>query len=127
MNRQIWFNKAGEPIDAGTANDLLGDRDYARVALARVTSSSDPGIDYRISTVWLGLNHSFLGDGPPILFETMVFGGGEDQDQTCWRWTTEAAAVAGHAEVVATIAATVPDDQVRALDGWPVNLTKEQQ
>lgn len=29
----------------------------------------------RISTVFLGLDHSsFLEDGPPILFETMVFG-----------------------------------------------------
>lgn len=28
--------------------------------------------DYRVSTVFLGLDHSF-GHGPPILFETMIF------------------------------------------------------
>lgn len=28
---------------------------------------------YRVSTVFLGLDHSFDRDGPPILFETMVF------------------------------------------------------
>ncbi|WP_166903861.1 hypothetical protein [Mycobacterium sp. DL440] len=31
-----------------------------------------------VSTVWLGLNHSFTDDGPPIIFETMVFGGVHD-------------------------------------------------
>jgi hypothetical protein len=30
--------------------------------------------DVQISTVFLGLDHSF-GSGPPILFETMIFGG----------------------------------------------------
>lgn len=29
--------------------------------------------DYWISTVFLGLDHRFSDDGPPILFETMVF------------------------------------------------------
>ena len=28
---------------------------------------------YRVSTVFLGLNHGFHGDGPPIVFETMTF------------------------------------------------------
>jgi hypothetical protein len=27
---------------------------------------------YWVSTVWLGLDHSF-GSGPPVIFETMVF------------------------------------------------------
>jgi hypothetical protein len=29
--------------------------------------------DFWVSTVFLGLNHNWWGDGPPILFETMVF------------------------------------------------------
>lgn len=33
----------------------------------------------RVSTVFLGLDHSF-GEGEPLLFETMVFGGEHDQD-----------------------------------------------
>lgn len=28
---------------------------------------------YRVSTVFLGLDHSFTTDGPPLIFETMVF------------------------------------------------------
>lgn len=33
------------------------------------------GRQYHVSTVWLGLDHSFGGYGPPIIFETMIFEG----------------------------------------------------
>lgn len=36
-----------------------------------------------VSTVFLGLDHNWRPDGPPILWETMVFGGPHDQEQ--WR------------------------------------------
>ena len=40
----------------------------------------------RVSTVFLGLDHDF-GGGPPLLFETMVFGGPLDQEQArCSTW-----------------------------------------
>jgi len=39
-----------------------------------------------ISTVFLGINRQF-GDGPPLLFETMVFGGPLDgQTDRCSTW-----------------------------------------
>lgn len=41
--------------------------------------------DVKISTVFLGLDHQF-GDGPPLLFETMIFGG--KHDEFCDRCTT---------------------------------------
>jgi len=50
-----------------------------------------------VSTVFLGLDHSF-GSGPPLLFETMVFGG--DSDDTQERYPTWEEAEAGHAAVV---------------------------
>ncbi len=50
-----------------------------------------------ISTVFLGLDHSF-GEGPPLLFETMVFGGEHDQDQR--RYSTKKDAIEGHEEIV---------------------------
>lgn len=42
----------------------------------------------RVSTVFLGLDHSFGADGPPLLFETMSFGKRPfDQEQTrCSTW-----------------------------------------
>jgi len=110
-----WYDREGQPIDVATANDLLGDRKYSRVALTRITSRSDPAVEYRMSTVWLGLDHNW-GGGEPILFETMSFGGGEQQNESQWRWTTEATAIAGHAEIVATIAATVADERIEDLD-----------
>ena len=51
----------------------------------------------RISTVFLGLNHSFF-EGPPLWFETMVFGGPLDQEQD--RYTTWDEAKAGHEAMV---------------------------
>lgn len=47
----------------------------------------------RVSTVFLGIDHSFMG-GPPLLFETMIFGG--EHDQYCERYTTWEQAEAGH-------------------------------
>jgi hypothetical protein len=43
--------------------------------------------DYSVSTVFLGLNHQY-GEGPPLLFETMVFGEGPlAYEQTrCTTW-----------------------------------------
>lgn len=46
-----------------------------------------------VSTVFLGLDHQW-GDGPPLLFETMIFGGPHDEDQ--WRYSTWDEAVTGH-------------------------------
>lgn len=51
-----------------------------------------------VSTVFLGADHSH-GHGPPVLFETMIFGGPHDEYQR--RYSTLAEAEAGHAEAVA--------------------------
>ncbi len=50
-----------------------------------------------ISTIFLGLDHGF-DDGPPLLFETMIFGGDGDQDQ--WRYATWEEAEKGHAKAL---------------------------
>lgn len=40
-----------------------------------------------VSTVFLGINHRFLDNGPPLLFETMVFGGPFHEEMTrCSTW-----------------------------------------
>jgi len=63
-----------------------GDRCTKRVAF-------DENDDVRVSTVFLGMNHNW-GEGPPILFETMIFGG--DHDEYQWRYVTWDEAIAGH-------------------------------
>lgn len=57
----------------------------------RVALDEQNGI--RVSTVFLGLDHSF-GDGKLQIFETMIFGGSHDED--CGRYATWAEATAGH-------------------------------
>lgn len=51
----------------------------------------------RISTVFLGSDHQYL-DGPPLLFETMVFGGPMDGEME--RYTTLEQAEQGHKAMV---------------------------
>jgi hypothetical protein len=63
-----------------------------RVALTQVGP-------YRVSTVFLGLDHRFFGDGPPLLFETMSFGP-DDNEVSQLRWSTWAEAELGHMEEV---------------------------
>jgi hypothetical protein len=51
----------------------------------------------RVSTVFLGLDHNFLEEGAPILFETMVFANGAKMiDLACERYSSYSDAVAGH-------------------------------
>ncbi len=64
--------------------------------------------DADVSTVWLGLDHSFRG-GPPLIFETMIFGG--EHDLWCTRYTTEEDAVRGHLRLIERLRAGLsPDD-----------------
>lgn len=53
--------------------------------------------DASVSTVFLGIDHSFGGD-TPILFETMIFGGEHDQYQE--RYSTYKKAKQGHLDAV---------------------------
>lgn len=41
-----------------------------------------------VSTVFLGLDHNFSDDGPPLLFETMLFTDSESEDyqRRCSTW-----------------------------------------
>ena len=57
-----------------------------RKSTATVKLNGQPIGEVRVSTVFLGLDHSF-GVGPPLLFETMVFGGPLDEEQDrCSTW-----------------------------------------
>lgn len=65
--------------------------DVTRVAF------TDLNKDVSVSTVFLGVNHNFF-NGPPLLFETMVFGG--QFDEGIRRYSTWDEAEAGHHETV---------------------------
>ena len=78
-----WYDRQGQPISTEDAAPLLATPSYKRVAFTEVTSASDPAIKYRISTVWLGLDHSHSSRDvePPIIFETMVFADEPDPER----------------------------------------------
>src|SRR5262245_11987790 len=61
--------------------------------------------DVRISTVCIVFDHRYFGDGPPLIFETMIFGGEFDQSQ--WRYSSWDDAVTGHAMAVKKVRAKV--------------------
>lgn len=74
-----WFEKAERKVAHDTVNGV------------------------EVSTVFLGIDHSFGRAGPPVLFETMVFGGELNEEQERYRTWDEA--VRGHAEMLARVAA----------------------
>jgi hypothetical protein len=66
--------------DLYTWASWFGDIDNRRVA------HTDISADVHVSTVFLGIDHAF-SDGPPLLFETMIFGGKHDEYQErCSTW-----------------------------------------
>lgn len=60
-----------------------------------------------VSTCFLGVDYQF-GDGPPILFETMVFGGPLDGEQE--RYSTRAEALEGHGRMVERVREAMAKD-----------------
>ena len=63
----------------------------------RIVAATEIG-EIRVSTVFLGIDHSWGGD-KPVVFETMIFGGEHDQYQDrCCTWVE---AEAMHVKAVA--------------------------
>lgn len=67
-----------------------------------------------VSTVFLGLDHRFGSDGPPLIFETMIFGGPLDEHQA--RYSTLEQAKAGHEATVQR--AQVARLRAREIQDW---------
>ena len=65
----------------------------------RIVAKSHIG-ESKVSTVFLGLDHQW-GDGPPLIYETMVFGGDLDGEQN--RYSTREEAESGHKDMVAKV------------------------
>jgi hypothetical protein len=94
-----FYDRAGDPITRERWSVLTRDDSYRRVDMTTLKFGETLVM---VSTVWLGIDHSFGVPGMPIsIFETMVFDGPRDGDQ--YRYATEDEARAGHAEVVAEL------------------------
>jgi len=79
-------------------NDLLKWAEWFESADRHVGKKTIKGVE--ISTVFLGIDHSF-GREKPLLFETMIFGGEHDGYQE--RYSTYEQAELGHKKAVAKV------------------------
>ena len=112
---EVWYKLDGRtpvPCDADEAEELLRDSDSRRVWFTKLP-------DCEVSTVFLVLNHNHFGDGPPILFETMIFGGSHDLFQ--WRYSAWNEAAEGHADAVRLACGEIDSDDGQLWTGFTRN------
>lgn len=65
----LFFDRDGQPITLERYSELFRDRNY------RVIDHTHIRPDLHVSTIWLGIDHSFERNALPVIFETMVFRG----------------------------------------------------
>lgn len=53
---------------------------------SRVVKKTELPNGVTLSTIFIGLNYEYRKDHPPILFETMIFGGGNDFQERYATW-----------------------------------------
>lgn len=71
----------------------------------QVGPSHEAGVAYWVSTVFLGIDHNFSMEGPPVLFETMIFANSDSDKEDPHdgyqdRYTSWEEAMAGHQTAV---------------------------
>lgn len=91
----MYFDREGKPMTVEEWYKKFSDFDYKNL---KKTTLSWGGV---VSTIWLGLDHSFLQQGTPLIFESMLFPLESnflefDMD----RYSTEAEALSGHERMV---------------------------
>ena len=90
-----FYDRKGGVVSQREFEILMGNRTYKRVLETTLPDGK------WISTVWLGLDHSFESTSPPLIFETMVFPSCSDfLEMDVNRYSTEEEAIQGHQEIV---------------------------
>lgn len=101
--RSMYFSPDGEPIEMLELETLLRKRreDMAQESWWRKrTQVTD---DIEVSSVWLGVDHNWNPDGPPHIWETMIFGG--DYSEYCWRYPSRQVCLDDHERIVQSLRA----------------------
>jgi hypothetical protein len=97
MSRWYILNNNNKPIPAS----VIEAADWLEEGSDRRTVKRDEIGDILVSTVFLGLDHSWTPGGKPVLWETMIFGGEHDQYQE--RYTSHKDALEGHEKALTLI------------------------
>jgi hypothetical protein len=104
------LNDAGLPVPCP---DLLEWGRWFENTGKRVLARTRVDDQTEVSTVFLGLDHNW-GDGRPILWETLVFGGPLDGEM--YRYETRLQAQRGHDEMVEKCKAATAKPGERRID-----------
>lgn len=88
----ILENGKVKPADFMEMGGFFADIDQRRIDLTRIND------EIEVSTVFLGIDHNWSGEGGPILFETIIFGGPRDSEMRRYRTMREAKE--GHWKIV---------------------------
>lgn len=135
-----FFDREGRPMSLEAWGKAMEDLEGRRIAETFVGP-------YRVSTVWLGINHNFLGVGPPIIYETMIFDWRDEVravdelpfrvraaigevherlplDNEMWRYATEDQARQGHVEACEFVRIAL---EVGVLEAHNVMASKEEE
>lgn len=112
MDRKNWFDKNGEryryfsPEGRGYDDVLDWAKDFEPGKQKNLASylkyrivKQDLVNPFFVSTVWLGLDHQYNPEMPPLIYESMVFGN-QRKEMEQRRYTTREQAEAGHKELV---------------------------
>lgn len=83
------LDENNKPVKSNIEEFLKWEKEY----LEKRVVGQETINDVRVSTVFLGLDHSFMSE-IPILWETMIFGGEHDQYQE--RYESYEEALIGH-------------------------------
>lgn len=99
LDKQHRVVEVDDPLVWGRWHDDINNR---RVALDH---GHDKDGDWELSSVCLGLDHSFDEHGPPIIFETMLFRKDKSasDDGDCWRFATWQETMSFHKRKVAEL------------------------
>lgn len=93
-----YYARDGRPISLREYSHLFGDFNYKVVARTYIHHAF-------VSTVWLGMDHGWLEDSRPLIFETMIFPKRRRDKHAPWadwqdRWSTEQEARLAHERIV---------------------------
>lgn len=98
IRRPLYYDRQGKPYPGNSRQVVTAwAKDFNDKSRLLKQNTLPNGVF--VSTVWLGLDHSFSG-GPPLIFETMVFPANSLDEKNCQRYSTEAEALQGHQEMV---------------------------
>ena len=103
MNNKYILDEQGNPVPEP---DLLKWGRWLETTKRHIAKDQVGGV--QISTVFLGIDHSF-GSRPPIFWETMIFGGPHDQYQE--RYSTRKEAEAGHQKALNLVRDSLKDQE----------------